>query len=87
MSSERGGVMKRDVFTISYQGRSVIKSKWNSARREVENIIRDIARTEGAIYERISDNSIKEGAYHIKGAIAWRSGTGKVINFTIEKTL
>lgn len=78
--------MKRENFLItSTDGHKVIKFKWNSAKREVENLIGEVAQTEGVSYHLVDSESVKEGLYHVKGSRTWKSTEGKVIVFTIEK--
>lgn len=54
--------MKRENFLItSTEGHEVIKYKWNSSNRAVEDIIREIARSEGTYWELVDSQSNKEG--------------------------
>lgn len=78
--------MKREKFLItSTDGHEVIKFKWNSANREVENLIGLIAEAEGVNYHLVDSESVKEGFNHVKGSRTWKSVDGKVVVFTIEK--
>lgn len=78
--------MKRENFLItSTDGHEVIKLKWNSVNREVENLIGLVAQTEGVNYHLIDSESVKQGFHHVKGTRTWKSTTGKVVVFTIQK--
>lgn len=78
--------MKRENFLItSSDGHNVIKFKWNSANREVENLIGEVAKAKGVDYHLVDSESVKEGFYHVKGSRTWKSVDGKVVVFTIEK--
>lgn len=77
---------KRENFKISYNGQEVIKHAWNSANREVEAIIREIARQEGVIYYLQDKESVKEDRYSfVRGHRTWATSAGKTIRFDIEK--
>lgn len=78
--------MKRENFLItSTDGHNVVKFKWNSANREVENLIGEVAQVEGVNYHLVDSESVKEGFNHVKGSRTWKSVDGKVVVFTIEK--
>lgn len=78
--------MKREQFLItSTDGHNVIKFKWNSANREVENLVGLTAQAEGVDYHLIDSESVKEGFHHVKGSRTWKSVDGKVVVFTIQK--
>lgn len=82
--------MKREQFQItSSEGHNVIKSKWNSANREVERLIGEIANEEGVTYRLIDSESVKEGFYHVSGIRVWATGetlhNAKEITFFIKK--
>lgn len=82
--------MKREQFLItSTEGHNVIKYKWNSANREVERLIGEIADKEGRNYRLIDSQSEKEGFYHISGVRVWGTGetlyNSKEITFFITK--
>lgn len=82
--------MKREEFLItSTEGHNVIKYKWNSANREVERLIGEIAKTEGRDYRLIDSQSEKEDFYHISGVRVWGTGVtlhdAKEISFFITK--
>lgn len=80
--------MKRENFLItSTDGHEVIKFKWNSANREVENLIGLIAEVEGVNYHLVDSESVKEGFNHVKGSRTWKSVDGKVVVFTIQKVV
>lgn len=77
--------MKREQFQItSSEGHDVIKSKWNSANREVEHLIGEIANEEGVTCRLVDSESVKEGFYHISGVRVW--GTGETLHNTKEIT-
>ena len=78
--------MQRERFTISCNGQSVIKFKWNAARRETVNLVREIARAERVVYNRTGGTAIKEGFNFVRGSETWTGGNGNVVHFTIEKT-
>lgn len=78
--------MKRENFLItSTDGHNVVKFKWNSANREIENLIGEVAQAEGVKYHLVDSESVKEGFNHVKGSRTWKSVDGKVVVFTIEK--
>lgn len=85
-ANTKDNIMKREHFLItSTNGHNVIKFKWNSANREVESLIGEVAKSEGINYHLVDSKSVKEGAYHVKGSRTWKSTDGKVVVFTIEK--
>jgi len=77
--------MKRENYIISYNGQTVIKHKWNSAIREIESIVREMAKAEGVFYSLLSSDSIKGEYGFIRGSRIWEGSNGKVLHFTIEK--
>ena len=82
--------MKRESFSItSTEGHNVIKHKWNSANREVERIVGEIANDECRDYRLIDSKSEKEGFYHVSGVRVWGTGItlhdSKQISFFITK--
>ena len=82
--------MKREKFLItSKAGHNVTKYKWNSANREIEKIIGEIAQAEGKDYRLIDSQSEKEGFYHVSGSRTWGNGEtlhdSKEITFFITK--
>lgn len=78
--------MKRENFEIKFNGNVVIKHKWNSAIKEVENLIREIARTEQTIYELVESVSTKIDAWHFgNGVRVWKGRNNKTVSFTITK--
>lgn len=79
--------MKREEFLItSTAGHSVIKHKWNSANREIERIMGEIAQAEGKTYRLIDSQSEKQGFYHVSGSRTWATELGsKEITFFITK--
>lgn len=82
--------MKRGEFLItSTEGHSVVKHKWNSANREVERLIGEIAQAEGRTYRLIESESEKQGFYHVSGVRVWGTGVtlhdSKEISFFITK--
>lgn len=78
--------MKREQFLItSTDGHEVIKFKWNSASREVETLVKELANTEQTTYNLIDKESIKEGLNHVRGSRTWKSVDGRVVVFNIEK--
>ena len=79
---------QRENFIITTNtGLTVVKHKWNSANREVENMIREIAKSEHTIYNLVDSVSIKDGDfnYHIKGSRTWQGNNGNTVIFNIEK--
>lgn len=78
--------MKREEFLItSTDGHEVVKFKWNSANREVEGLVKELANTEQTTYHLIDKESVKEGFNHVKGSRTWKSVNGKVVVFNIQK--
>lgn len=77
--------MKRENFTITYNGEQVIKHKWNSSLREIEAIVRQIARDECAVYNLIDKESTKGETGFVAGYRTWQSTSGKTIRFDIKK--
>jgi len=82
--------MKREEFLItSTEGHNVIKNAWNSANREVEKLVGEIAKSEGRDYRLIDSKSEKEGFYHVSGVRVWGTGVtlhdAKEISFFITK--
>jgi hypothetical protein len=76
--------MQRENFKISYNGIEVIKHKWNSACREVERLIGEIAQEQGKTFRLVKQHSEKEGFGHVVGIRVWQSDDSIVL-FTIEK--
>lgn len=78
--------MKREAFLIvSTDGHNVTKTKWNAANRAVEGLVKELANAESTTYHLVDSESVKEGFNHVKGSRTWKSLTGKVVVFTIEK--
>jgi hypothetical protein len=82
--------MKREEFLItSTEGHSITKHAWNSANREVERLVGEIANSEGRNYRLIDSKSEKEGFYHVSGIRVWGTGVtlhdAKEISFFITK--
>lgn len=84
--------MKRDNFLITYeldagQMQTVVKHTWNAANREVVNIVRQVARTQGQFYENTQAEQTKGlDGRHTHGTRTWRGRTtGQEIFFTIRK--
>jgi hypothetical protein len=79
--------MKREEFLItSTEGHNVVKNKWNSANREVERLVGEVAQVEGADYRLTDSKSEKTGFYHVSGVRVWtRKSDGKEISFFITK--
>lgn len=78
--------MKRENFLItSTEGHEVIKFKWNSANREVENLIGEVAKNEGSNWNLVESESEKQGFHHISGVRVWERKDGKRISFFITK--
>ena len=81
---------KREQFEICHNygiPKVVIKYKWNSANREVENIIGKIARAELQNYKLTFTSSVGDSkAGHTSGVREWTGQIdGNVIRFTITK--
>ena len=78
--------MKREQFLItSTEGHNVIKYKWNSSCREVENIVGQIAKEESSYWELVNSECEKEGKFHVSGMKVWQRADGKQISFFITK--
>jgi hypothetical protein len=77
--------MERENFRIAFDGQEVIKHKWNACRKEVEKIVRDIARNENTAYCLTGHTAHKEGFYHTSGSMQWTSKAGRVVSFSINK--
>ena len=71
--------MKRENFTISWDGNTETAHAWNSANRKMESIVREIARKENTLYYLIAKSSVKAPNMvdTIKGTRTWESKTGK----------
>lgn len=76
---------KRENFKISFDGKEVIKHKWNSSIRETESLIGKIAKAEKTTYNLVNSESIKEGFGFVSGFREWKGDNGKIIRFIIEK--
>lgn len=80
--------MKREQFLItSTEGHKVIKYKWNSANREVEALIAEIADQECSHWSLIESESQKTGKFHTSGVRVWKRTDGKRISFFITKVI
>lgn len=84
--------MKRDNFIITYeldggQTQTVIKHTWNAADQEMVNIVRQIARDQGQLYEKVQTEQTKGlDKRHTHGTRTWRGcTTGQEVFFTIRK--
>ena len=84
--------MKRDNFLITYeldggQVETVVKHTWNAANKEVINIVRPVAHTQGQPYDNTQGEQTKgEDKRHTHGTRTWRGrATGQEILFTIRK--
>ena len=67
---------KRENFKISFNGKEVLKHKWNSSIRETESLIGKIAKEEKTTYNLVSSESVKEGTCHVKGYREWLGDNG-----------
>lgn len=78
--------MKREQFLItSTECHNVVKYKWNSANREVENLIGEVANEDGERWSLVQSESEKDGKFHISGVRVWERTDGKQITFFITK--
>jgi hypothetical protein len=77
--------MQRENYTISYNGKQAVKHKWNAAVREIERLIKEIAREENTTYTLTGSHSEKEGFYHVSGYRQWEREDGKIVMFEIRK--
>lgn len=79
--------MKREQFLItSTQGHNVVKYKWNTANREVEKMVGEIAIQEDKTYRLIDSKSEKVGFYFVSGVRVWATDhDSKEISFFITK--
>lgn len=75
----------RENFRISFNGQEVIKHKWNSACREVERLIGEIAKQENSSYSLVDSSSVKVGFHHVKGTRSWLGDNNRLVQFIIEK--
>lgn len=69
---------KQENFKISFNGKEIIKHKWNSSIRETEFLIGEIAKSEKTIYKLVNSESIKEGFGFVKGFREWEGITAKL---------
>ena len=77
--------MKRKNFLItSYQGHRVIKHTWNAANRHVVDIVREIARSKGVLYELKHRTAEKVGFDHVYGTQIWECRENS-ITFTVAQ--
>lgn len=80
--------MKRKVFVITNvrTGETARKSTFNAANRQVETMVRDIAKFLGQTFVLAEINSEKEGFDMVRGKRVWTNedGTDSFV-FTIEK--
>lgn len=80
--------MKREEFLItSTESHNVVKYKWNSANREVENLIGEVANSEGSRWSLVDSQSEKHGKFHVSGVRVWERTDGKQITFFITKVV
>lgn len=79
--------MKRENFRItSTVGHDVVKHKWNSSIREIESLVRGLAKEVGATYCLTGSVSNKEDGKYINGKREWTNqSNGCVVVFTINK--
>lgn len=78
--------MKREEFIItSTEGHKALKYKWNSANREVERLIGELAKEEFSQWHLVDSQSEKSGKFHVSGVRVWERLDGKQISFFITK--
>lgn len=78
--------MKREEFLItSNEGHSVVKYKWNSANREVERLIGEVAKEGFSQWHLVDSQSEKNAKFHVSGVRVWERLDGKQISFFITK--
>ena len=79
--------MTRPEYKVSWGDESFVKFAWNSARKEIESVLRDMARKNCCYYVMVSFEGQKdERGSHIYGKEVWISNEGEQIVFTIERT-
>jgi len=76
--------MKRKMFVITYGDSHCIKNAWNTAIREIENIVREIARIEHTEYNLVDSVSNKVGHGHVSGSRSWQSKNRNIV-FNIQE--
>ena len=77
---------KRENFIVKMNGVEVaVKHAWNSAVRETEWQIGEVANNAGCEYRLTSHSSVKEGFYFTSGVRVWEGQDGQTVRFTIEK--
>jgi hypothetical protein len=79
--------MKRETFEIKYSDRTATKHKWNSAIRETERLIKQLANDERTTYHLVGSesNKDKDGHYYEHGYRTWQGDNGNAVTFTIHK--
>jgi len=77
--------MKREIFEITLNGELVdTRSKWNAARRSIEKLAGDVARSRSQMFVLAESSSVKEGFGHVSGVFVWRS-VDHQLEFKIKK--
>jgi hypothetical protein len=77
--------MQRKNFRItSNAGHDVVKHAYNSSLREIECLVRELARKESTVYSLTGSNGVKEGFNYVSGYREWTSREGKAVMFNIE---
>lgn len=80
--------MQRENYIItSNRDHNVTKHKWNSAIRETEALIKEIAIQENTVYELVESHSHKEGFGFVKGHRTWKGKNGNVVTFSVVKEI
>lgn len=79
--------MKREKFEItSTVGHREIKHAWNASLREIERLVRELARDAGVVYTLCDSRSVKEGFYFVSGSRVWENQVNKSrVVFTVQK--
>ncbi len=81
--------MKRDNFKITMTHGAVIfetvKHKWNSAMREVEKLVKEVAVLDKSDYRLTDSQSVKQDFNYIVGSRTWTGDNGNIIVFNIVK--
>lgn len=79
--------MKREQFSISSTvGHRVIKNAWNSSLREIERLVRELAKEASTTYQLCGSESHKNGFNYVSGSRTWENQrNGGQVVFTIQK--
>lgn len=76
--------MKRKTYIIAYGPYRVVKHAWNTAMREIERLVSQMAQAEGQDY-RLTDSGGERDALknHVSGFREWTRADGAAVRFEV----